>query len=160
MPNAISHCDNECIDMKEGDKNIHSSCNGKCVHEWTRLVIILIQPIFSCFTGFLMGWICVPHQLDSSSCFGSDDNWQVFTQNLCCILRSKLKKLNCIQAYCWKCENYFLIHLIDITLCQCKVIMIISGKIQTVYNSQLLTLLISIRKKASVDTGKNRLRLV
>ena len=44
---------------------------------------------FCCFAGFIMGWLCVSHQLDSSPCFGFDDNWQVFTQNLCCILLSK-----------------------------------------------------------------------
>ena len=40
-----------------------------------------------------MGWLCVSHQLDSSPCFGFDDNWQVFTQNLCCVLLSKYQEL-------------------------------------------------------------------
>ena len=36
-----------------------------------------------------MGRICFPDQLDSSSCFGSDGNWQVLAQNLCCLLLCK-----------------------------------------------------------------------
>lgn len=41
------------------------------------------------FSGFLLGRLCVSYQLDSSPCFGSDDHWQVFTQDLCCLLCSK-----------------------------------------------------------------------
>ena len=38
-----------------------------------------------------MGWLCVSHQLDSSSRFGFDGDWQVLTQNLCSILLCKYK---------------------------------------------------------------------
>ena len=41
--------------------------------------------------GFLLGWICVSDQLDSSPCLGPHGDWKIFTQDLCCILLCKYK---------------------------------------------------------------------
>ena len=44
---------------------------------------------FILFIGFLMGWLCIFNQLDSSPCLGSHVNWKVLPQDLCGILLCK-----------------------------------------------------------------------
>lgn len=53
--------------------------------------------------GFLMGWLCFPHQSHSSSCPDIDDHWKILAQNLRGLQHTLLRRYNFVHAdfFCW-----------------------------------------------------------